>query len=194
MAESKPMEMPKRNNALENRNYDSHAKTYSNSFGLFLGVYNAEVLGANPYANAFWDYYPNHAPYFFEGTFGIGTAQSTFSKSFQGRADTFKNNLLFTMEGLAGYTLTLDGFTGEPYGGSYFPYFVAGITGIYQGGNANIGGVLGFGQRLKFPGLSKKDWWGINYGLHDHIYSQKITSEPYLTQNFILLIGAQYYY
>ncbi len=188
VVESRPMPEAKRNIVTE-----KIAKSYSNSYGLFLGIYNAEVLGANPYASFLWDYFPARAAFFFEGTAGIGRLQSSFSESVH-KADIFDNNLLVTLEALAGYSMSWDGYSGEMYSGGHFPYFIGGITALYQGGSSNIGGVLGFGQRTKLPGLGKKDCWALNYGLRDHIYSQKITTKPYITQNFIFLIGVQYYY
>ena len=79
-------------------------------------------------------------------------------------------------------------------GAGLFPYFVSGITAVYQGGVPNVGGVIGFGNRMSLPYGPKNGRWALNYGLRDHIYSQKLRNEPSLTQNFVILIGTQKYF
>lgn len=173
-------------------------RDYAQSYGLSTGFYNAELLGSNPYANIFWDLYPGEQPFFFEFTGGVGTLQSSFSKSVVG-AGFFSHNLLLTTEALGGYSLS-GLMHGMGRAGGLFPYFVTGITLIYQGGPPfmggvpNIGGVIGFGNRMNLPYGPKDGRWALNYGLRDHIYSQKIRPDPSLTQNLILLVGVQKYY
>ncbi len=167
-------------------------KPYSKAYGLYGGFYNAEVLGSNPYANFFMDLYPGEDPYFFEFTTGIGTVQSSFSESVVG-GGVFPHNFMITIEALGG--LTVSGLTkGQGRAGGLFPYFLGGITAIWQGGVPNIGGVLGFGNRMNLPFWNKEGRWAWNYGVRDHIYSQKIRSDPSLTQNFVVLIGLQKYF
>ncbi len=167
-------------------------KPYSKAYGLLCGFYNAEVLGSNPYANFYMDLYPGEDPYFFEFTSGIGTVQSSFSESVVG-GGVFPHNFMITLEALGGYSVS-----GLPKGlgraGGLFPYFLGGITAIWQGGVPNIGGVLGFGNRMNLPFWNKDGRWAWNYGVRDHIYSQKIRSDPSLTQNFVVMIGLQKYY
>ena len=168
------------------------ARDYAHAFGMYAGFYAAEVLGSNPYANVFWDLYPKGQAFFFEFTTGIGTVQSGFSESVVG-GDVFPNNYMLAFEALGGYSYS--GLTrGDGRSGGLFPYFVAGITAVYQGGIPNIGGVLGFGNRMILPFGPANGRWALNYGLRDHIYSQKIRTDPSLTQNFVLLIGVQKYY
>ncbi len=167
-------------------------RDYGTSYGLFGGFYNAEVLGSNPYANFFWNIYPGQESYFFEFTSGVGTVQSSFSKSVVG-GGVFPHSFMITTEALGGYT-----YSGLAHGagraGGLFPYFNAGITAIYQGGVPNIGGVLGWGNRMNLPFGPTNGRWALNIAFRDHIYSQKIRSTPSITQNFILLIGVQKYY
>jgi len=173
-------------------------RDFPQAYGLSVGFYNAELLGSNPYANFFWDLYPGEQPYFFELTGGVGTLQSSFSRSVVG-SDFFSHNLLLTTEALGGYSLSgLAHGTGRA--GGLYPYFVAGIALIYQGGLPfqggvpNIGGVFGFGNRMNLPFGPKDGRWALNYGLRDHVYSQKLRPDPSLTQNLIVLIGVQKYY
>ena len=96
-------------------------------------------------------------------------------------------------EALGGYSLT--GLTrGEGRSGGLFPYFVGGITAVWQGGIPNIGAVLGFGNRMKVPFMSKNNRYALNYGVRDHIYSQKLKTEPSITQNLVLMAGVQKYF
>ncbi len=175
-------------------------RDYASAFGLYAGFYSAEVLGNNPYGNFYYDLYPAGQPYFFEFTTGLATVQSSFSHDVIG-GEGFKRNVMITFEGLAGFTLS--GLAhGNGRAGGLFPYFVAGITYVDQGGVPfilpdgvpNFGGVAGFGNRMALPFGPKDGRWAINYGLRDHIYSQKLRTTPGLTQNFVLLIGVQKYY
>lgn len=160
------------------------------AYGVFAGFYNAEVLGNNPFGTMYWDLYPRDQSYFFEFTAGGGTAQSGFSRDVIG-ADQFENNWLASLEALAGWTHSRGALDPER-GGGLNPYFVAGMTALWQGGIPNVGAVLGFGNRMGVP--FGKGRWALNYGMRDHIYSQKIRNEPSLTQNFVLLIGTQKYF
>ncbi len=168
------------------------ARDFDQSYGLFAGFYNAEVLGSNPYANLYWDVFPKDQAFFFEFTSGVGTVQSSFSKSVVG-GGVFPHSFMITAEALGGYT-----YSGLAHGtgiaGGLYPYFTGGITAIYQGGVPNIGGVLGFGNRMNIPYGPKNGRWALNYGVRDHIYSQKIRSQPSMTQNFVVLLGVQKYY
>ncbi len=168
------------------------ARDFGQSYGLYGGFYNAEVLGNNPYANLYWDLFPGDQSYFFEFTSGIGTVQSSFSESVVG-GGVFPHSFMITGEALGGYTYS--GLARGPgRAGGLYPYFLAGIAAIYQGGIPNIGGVLGFGNRMNLPFGPKDGRWALNYGMRDHIYSQKIRTQPSMTQNFVLLIGVQKYY
>jgi len=173
-------------------------RDFDQSFGLNLGFYNAEILGNNPFADLSWNFFPAEMPFFFEFNAGVGTLQSDFSNSVVG-GGLFPHNLLLSTEALGGYTLS--GMShGSGRAGGLFPYFVGGITFIYQGGLPfqggvpNIGGVIGFGNRTNLPFGPKRGNWAFNYGLHDQIYSQKIRSTPSITQSFIFFIGVQKYY
>lgn len=174
------------------RSFSGPARDYSQAYGMYVGFYNAEVLGSNPFGTLFWDIYPDGQAFFFEFTAGGGTVQSAFSKSVVG-ADEFEHNWLIALEALGG--LSYSGLArGDGRGAGLFPYFVAGITAVYQGGVPNVGGVLGFGNRMNMPFMPKNGRWALNYGVRDHVYSQKIRNEPSLTQNFVLLIGTQKYF
>jgi hypothetical protein len=174
------------------RSFSGPARDYGQAYGMYLGVYNAEVLGSNPFATLYWDLYPRGEAYFFEFTAGGGTVQSDFSRSVLG-ADEFEHNWLVALEALMGYSYS-GLFRGTGRGAGLFPYFVAGITAVYQGGVPNVGAVAGFGNRMILPFGPKNGRWALNYGLRDHIYSQKIRNEPSLTQNFVILIGTQKYF
>ncbi|MDQ3000773.1 MAG: hypothetical protein M3Y08_05885 [Fibrobacterota bacterium] len=166
-------------------------RNYSQAYGLYLGTYTAELLGTNPYANFFWDLYPDGQAFFFEFTLGGGTVQSGFSESIIGQR--FDKNYLVTFEALGGYSLS--GLTkGNGRGGGLFPYFVAGITAVYQGGVPNFGGALGFGNRTNLPFGPKNSRYALNYGIRDHIYSPNFGSHRSLTQNPVLLVGVQKYF
>lgn len=173
-------------------------RDFDQAYGLSIGYYNAEVLGNNPYVNFFWDLYPDQLPFFFEFTGGVGTLMSGLGEKVIG-GDIYPHNILLTTEALGGYSLS--GFKhGNGRAGGLFPYFVAGITVVYQGGLPfqggvpNIGGVIGFGNRTNLPFGRNRGNWAFNYGLHDQIYSQKIRNPPSITQSFIFFLGVQKYY
>ncbi len=167
-------------------------RDYEQAFGLNVGYYAAEVLGTNPYTDGYWDLYPSGQAYFFEFTAGIGTVQSSFAKSIIGGTQT-PHSFMIAGEALGGYSLS--GLThGEGRSGGLFPYFVGGITAVWQGGIPNIGAVLGFGNRMNVPFMAKNGRYALNYGVHDPIYSQKLKIDPSITQNFVLLVGVQKYF
>ena len=177
----------------------SPLRDYAQAFGGHAGFYVAEVLGSNPYGAAFWESYPGGQPYFFQIDCGVGTVQSGFSRDVVG-GDIFEHNLLLSLDVLGGYSLS--GLAaGAGRGGGLFPYFLAGVTAFWQGGLPilqksvpNIGGVIGFGNRMRVPFFDLGKDWAFNYVVRDNIYSQKIRSTPSLTQNFALLIGFQKYW
>jgi ABC-type transport system substrate-binding protein len=167
-------------------------RAYDQAFGLNIGYYAAEVLGTNPFTNVNWDLYPAGQAFFFQFTSGIGTVQSDFAESIIGGTQT-PHSFMIAGEALGGYSLS--GLTrGEGRSGGLFPYFVGGITAVWQGGIPNIGAVLGFGNRMKVPFMSKNNRYALNYGVRDHIYSQKLKTEPSITQNLVLLAGVQKYF
>lgn len=174
-------------------------RDFPQAFGMYGGFYVAEVLGSNPYGTAFWEIYPRGLPFFFHFDLGIGTVQSSFSQDVVG-GDIFENNMLLSVDALGGYSLS--GLaTGAGRGGGLFPYFIAGVTAFWQGGLPiiqesipNIGGVIGFGNRMRLPAKWIGRDWAFNYVVRDNIYSQKIRTTPSLTQNFALLVGVQKYF
>jgi hypothetical protein len=183
---------PARESRRPERIFSGPARDAAQAYGAYAGFYNAEVLGSNPFGTLFWDIYPQGQSYFFQFTAGGGTVQSDFSRSVVG-ADEFEHNWLIALEALGG--MTYSGLSkGAGRGAGLFPYFVAGITAVYQGGVPNVGGVVGFGNRMPMPFMAKNGPWALNYGLRDHIYSQKLRNEPSLTQNFVFLVGAQKYF
>lgn len=179
--------------------FNSPLRDYSQSVGGYTGFYVAEVLGTNPYGVVFLEYYPIGLPFFYQFECGAGTVQSGFSKEVVG-GDIFSHNFLISLDALGGYSLT--GMTsGNGRGGGLFPYFLAGVTAFWQGGlpilqNSvpNIGGVIGFGNRMRIPFIATGREWAFNYVVRDNIYAQKIRTTPSLTQNFALLIGVQRYW
>lgn len=167
-------------------------RNYEQAFGLNIGYYAAEVLGTNPFTNVNWDLYPAGQAFFFQFTSGIGSVQSDFAESIIGGTQT-PHSFMIAGEALGGYSLS--GLTrGEGRSGGLFPYFVGGITAVWQGGIPNIGAVLGFGNRMKVPFMSKNNRYALNYGVRDHIYSQKLKTEPSITQNLVLTAGVQKYF
>lgn len=177
----------------------SPLRNFSQAFGGYGGFYIADVLGTNPYGTLFWEYYPSGQAFFFQGGAGIGTVQSGFSEGMLGGFN-FDHNLLLTLDALGGYSFS-GMASGSGRGGGLFPYFVAGVTAFWQGGfpifqksTPNMGGVVGFGNRMRIPFFGLGRQWAFNYVVRDNIYSQKLTGEPSLTQNFALLFGIQKYW
>lgn len=192
--ESRSMESSRDSDARRNESAFSTGPTrnYEQAFGLNIGYYAAEVLGTNPFTNLNWDLYPAGQAFFFQFTSGIGSVQSDFAESIIGGTQT-PHSFMIAGEALGGYSLS--GLTrGEGRSGGLFPYFVGGITAVWQGGIPNIGAVLGFGNRMKVPFMAKSNRYALNYGVRDHIYSQKLKTEPSITQNLVLMAGVQKYF
>lgn len=179
--------------------FSSPLRDYAQAVGGYAGFYVAEVLGTNPFGMGFLEYYPTGVPFFFQFDCGAGTVQSGFSKDVVG-GDLFNHNFLLSLDALGGYSLTGQ-TSGTGRGGGLFPFFLAGITAFWQGGLPilqksvpNIGGVIGFGNRMRIPFIAAGRDWAFNYVVRDNIYSQKIRTTPSLTQNFALLVGVQRYW
>lgn len=177
----------------------SPLRNYAQSFGGYAGFYVADVLGTNPFGAAFWEFYPAGTAFFFQVDCGAGTVQSGFSQDVVG-GDVFNHNFLLSLDALGGYSLS-GMASGNGRGGGMFPYFLGGITAFWQGGLPivqksvpNIGGVIGFGNRMRIPFFGLGREWAFNYVVRDNVYSQKIRTTPSLTQNFALLVGVQRYW
>lgn len=158
-----------------------------------VGFYHAEVLGANPFGQYYAEWFPLAAPIFFQFSAGIGTVQSSLSEEVLGSA-AFDHSWMLAFEALGGYTIDLAGQAGSRVAGGLFPYAVAGITAISQGGVPNFGGVIGLGHRLPLPFMTRSDRTAMNIMIKEHIYSQKFRTEPSLTQNIVVTLGVQRYF
>jgi hypothetical protein len=163
------------------------------AYGGAVGLYHAEVLGANFFGQAYAEWFPLAAPLFFQFTGGIGTVQSSVSEEVLGSA-AFDHSWMLAFEALGGYTFDFAGRSGSRVAGGIYPYAVAGITAISQGGVPNFGGVLGIGQRLPMPFMTRDDRMAMNLMIKEHIYSQKFRTEPSLTQNIVVTLGVQRYF
>jgi hypothetical protein len=177
----------------------SPLRNYAQAFGGYGGFYVADVLGTTPFGALFWELYPAEQAFFFQCDIGIGTVQSGFSEDMVGRFN-FEHNMLLTLDALGGYSFS-GMASGAGRGGGLFPYFLAGVTAFWQGGfpiiqktTPNIGGVIGFGNRMRIPFFGIGRQWAFNYVVRDNVYSQKLGGTPSLTQNFALLIGVQKYW
>jgi hypothetical protein len=169
-------------------------RAFEKAYGIQAGVYAAEVLGSNPFALITTEWYVfEKSPYFFNISLGAGTAQSSFSKSVVG-ADVLDPNFLGAMEVLLGRALAGDDAKKTGSAGGLFPYLLGGMTALYQGEAANVGAVLGLGNRFAMPFVKEKGQWALTFCIKDHIYSQKIRTTPSFTQNLVLTLGAQRYF
>ncbi len=169
-------------------------RAYDKAYGLQVGTYAAEVLGANPFAliTTEWYVFPN-SPFFFNISLGAGTAQSSFSKSVVG-ADVLDPNFLGALEVLLARSLAGDDAKKAGSAGGLFPYLLGGMTALYQGEAANVGAVIGLGNRFDMPFVKEKKRWALTFCIKDHIYSQKIRTTPSFTQNLVLTVGGQRYF
>jgi hypothetical protein len=163
------------------------------SYGGALGLYQAEVLGANPFAQGYVDWFPLDAQVFFQFTGGIGTVQSGFSEEVVG-ADVFDHSWMLAFEALGAYGFDLSKRAGKGASRGLYPYFLAGITAIWQGGVPNFGGVVGYGHRLPVPFMTRNERWALALMVKEHIYSQKIRTEPSISQNVVLTLGLQRFF
>ena len=168
-------------------------RPYQRAYGIHAALYAAEVLGSSPYGFLSYDLYPlPEHPFFVQIAGGIGFAQSDFSARVIG-ADRFDPNMLIGVEILACFNLGAPkATTGIP--GGLYPYLLGGTAGLYQGDEANVAAVLGFGQRVAFPWGKSTERWALSYGVRNQIYLQKIESFPSLTQNPVVHLGLLRYY
>ena len=166
-------------------------RPHRSAYGISASLYAADLLGTSPFGYLSYDFYPlPSTPFFMEVTAGAGFAQSDFSTRVVGRE--FDPNLLAAVEVLAGFNIGAPSAPGAS--GGLYPYWLAGVAGLYQGSSANVGVVLGFGHRVGLPWIKRGRRWALIYGVRDHVYSQKIDGNPSLTQNPIVHFGILRYY
>jgi hypothetical protein len=165
------------------------------AYGFAGGVYAAEVLGATAIGQVTCEWYPLAAPLFFQFTGGGGLVQSDFSqKRLTAGALSFENDWLVAFEALGGYAFDLSGHAGSAVARGLYPYFLGGMTALWQGGVPNFGGVVGFGHRFPVPFVTHNDKWALSLNVKEHVYSQKLSNTPSLTQNFVVTWGLQKYF
>lgn len=169
-------------------------RPFVKAYGFQAGIYGAEVLGSNPFGliTTEWYVFPE-SPFFFNISLGAGTAQSSFSKSVVG-ADVLDPNFLGALEVLLARALAGDDAKKKGAAGGLYPYLLGGMTALYQGEAANVGAVLGLGNRFDMPFVKEKGRWALTFCIKDHIYSQKIRTTPSFTQNLVLTVGGQRYF
>ncbi len=189
----KPMDTSERRLTALKKRSNGKSESPFNSYGLLGGTYSADMLGSsNPYGYGFVDWSPEPLKYYLELGIGVGRLQSPFSKSIY-NASIFENNLLINLDGLIG--LPIWGYIPKgAIGVESLPFLLIGVSALYQGTVPNLGGVIGFGNRIPLPYFEKSQKLKLHYSIRDQLYAQRISSvKPALSHNISLLIGIQFY-
>ena len=155
---------------------------FESSLSFSLGGYAADGLGTNLFYGGKYDYFFLGGRYFVEASLGVSSLKSRVVENIS-KSQLFPNDKLVTYEFLFAYD-------GVPAGA--FPFIVAGVAGVNQGGSTVFAGVLGLGKRITLPGSNQL---GFRYDIRDMIYTQTISnSDPFITHNFVFSIGLQIYF
>lgn len=158
---------------------------YDNGLSLMAGVYAASGFGTNPYFGARYNYFIGGGKFFVEGGMGFGSIKSTVLEKVT-KAKVFDSERLVSYEFVGGF---------DALPNSAFPYVVAGVASVNQGGQTRFAGVVGLGKRIPLIGALGSDRFGIRYDIRDQIFSQSIGgSDSFLVHNIVFTAGVQFYF
>lgn len=159
---------------------------FKNSLSISPGLYAAEGFGSNFYLGIRYNHYFKKWTYFIETSLGFSSMNSQVLEDLA-NFQVFESNNLLTYEFLFGYDMA-------PL--SNFPFLVAGIAGINQGGQTKFSYVVGLGKQIPLAQFLKVKRWGLRYDIRDQIFKQRITNtaDSFTAHNLIVSLGLQYYF
>jgi hypothetical protein len=158
---------------------------FTNGLTITNGIYAAEGLGSNYYLGARYNHFFSKWTYFVEASVGISSVKSQMLEdlaSFQ----VFDSDGLFTYEFLLGYDM-------KPLGG--FPFLVAGVANINQGGQSKFSYVIGLGKHIPLAQFFSTKRWGLRYDIRDQIFKQQVSDKgAFVAHNLVFTLGLTYYF
>lgn len=158
---------------------------FTNSLTFTNGIYAAEGFGSNYYLGARYNHFFNKWTYFVEASIGFSSVKSQVLEDLAA-FQVFDSNGLMTYEFLLGYDM-------KPLGG--FPFLVAGVAGINQGGQSKFAYVLGLGKHIPLAQFFNAKRWGLRYDIRDQIFKQQVSDEgSFVAHNLVFTLGLTYYF
>lgn len=158
---------------------------FTNSLTITNGIYAAEGFGSNYYLGARYNHFFNKWTYFVEASIGFSSVKSQVLDDLA-NFQVFDSEKLYTYEFLLGYDM-------KPLGG--FPFLVAGVAGINQGGQSKFSYVLGLGKHIPLAQFFNVKRLGLRYDIRDQIFKQQISDKDAFTaHNLVFSLGLTYYF
>jgi len=158
---------------------------YRNSLALSAGAYAASGFGTNHFLGLRYNHLLEEGKYFVEAALGFTSIRSKVLQSIS-NAQIFESNSLYVYEFLFGYDNKMWG---------NLPFITAGFAGVNQGGQSRFAGVVGIGKRIILSKLFNTSHLGFRYDIRDQIYNQELNnSESFVTHNFVVTLGFEFYY
>lgn len=158
---------------------------YTNSLTFTNGIYSAEGFGSNYYLGARYNHFFSKWTYFVEASIGFSSVKSQVLEDLA----AFQ---VFDSEGLTAYEFLL-GYDMKPLGG--FPFLVAGVAGINQGGQSKFAYVLGLGKHIPLAQFFNVKRLGLRYDVRDHIFKQQVSDKgSFVAHNLVFTLGLTYYF
>lgn len=158
---------------------------FTNGLTITNGVYAAEGFGSNYYFGARYNHFFSKWTYFVEASIGFSSVKSQVLEDLAA-LQVFDSNDLMTYEFLLGYDM-------KPLGG--FPFLVAGVAGINQGGQSKFAYVLGLGKHIPLAQFFNVKRLGLRYDVRDQIFKQQVSDkDSFVAHNLVFTLGLTYYF
>lgn len=158
---------------------------FSNSMSFSSGVYSAEGFGSNFYFGMRYNHFFSKWRYFVEGSIGVSSLKSQVLQDLAA-FQVFDSEKLLAYEFLLGYDMA-------PLGN--FPFIVAGVAGLNQGGQSKFAYVIGLGKQIPLAQFFKTKRLGLRYDIRDQIFKQQINdANAFTAHNLVFSLGLSYYF
>lgn len=158
---------------------------FSNAMSFSSGVYSAEGFGSNFYFGLRYNHFFSKWRYFVEGSIGVSSLKSQVLQDLAA-FQVFDSEKLLTYEFLLGYDMA-------PLGN--FPFIVAGVAGLNQGGQSKFAYVIGLGKQIPLAQFFKTKRVGLRYDIRDQIFRQQINdADAFTAHNLVFSVGLSYYF
>jgi hypothetical protein len=158
---------------------------YTNGLTITNGIYAAEGFGSNYYLGARYNHFFSKWTYFVEASVGFSSVKSQVLEDLAA-FQVFDSEGLFTYEFLLGYDM-------KPLGG--FPFLVAGVAGINQGGQSKFSYVIGLGKHIPLAQFFSVKRLGLRYDIRDQIFKQQVSDKgSFVAHNLVFTLGLTYYF
>jgi len=158
---------------------------FSNAMAFTGGIYSAEGFGSNFYFGLRYNHFFSKWRYFVEGSIGVSSLKSQVLQDLAA-FQVFDSEKLLTYEFLLGYDMA-------PLGN--FPFIVAGVAGLNQGGQSKFAYVIGLGKQIPLAQFFKTKRLGLRYDIRDQIFKQQINdANAFTAHNLVFSLGLSCYF